>query len=289
MPNRYVREDAIESEAVNGLSWQAEVFWRRLLNRVDDFGRYSAHRELLRAALFPLQLDKVSSSDIGKLLLECEQAGLVRTWKTANGKEFLALTKWERGRADKSKYPDPPQDIQAALESKEYLGTGVHMGSKVGGMRGSMGTTVPKVETAALDSDSDSDSDSDTDSDQNTNSPPMEKRKKFVPPTREELNLEAAKIGLPDSEVDRFVNYYGANGWKVGKNPMKSWPHALAGWASRWRENNGNRNHSGGAAGALSPAEKRNQFIIGADATRRQAELTAQREREMAERGDLPM
>lgn len=134
MPNRYIREDAIESEAVNGLSWQAEVFWRRLLNRVDDFGRFSAHRELLRASVFPLQLDKVSSPDVGKLLLECEQAGLVRTWKTANGKEFLALTKWERGRATTSKYPDPPPDIQESLESKEYLGTGVHMGAKMGGL-----------------------------------------------------------------------------------------------------------------------------------------------------------
>lgn len=59
---------------------------------------------------------------------------------------------------------------------------------------------------------------------------------RFAPPTREELNLEAAKIGLPANEVDAFVGYYGANGWKVGRNPMKSWPHALAGWAARWRE-----------------------------------------------------
>ena len=62
---------------------------------------------------------------------------------------------------------------------------------------------------------------------------------RFAPPTREQLNLEAAKIGLPEIEVDKFVSYYGANGWKVGKNQMKSWSHALAGWAARWRENYG--------------------------------------------------
>jgi hypothetical protein len=61
-------------------------------------------------------------------------------------------------------------------------------------------------------------------------------RVRFVPPTREELNLEAAKIGLPGTEVDKFVAYYASNGWRVGKVPMKSWPHALTGWASRWRE-----------------------------------------------------
>ena len=63
-----------------------------------------------------------------------------------------------------------------------------------------------------------------------------EKRSRFVPPTRDELNLESAKIGLPSIEVDKFVNHYASKGWKVGTAPMKSWPHALANWAVRWRE-----------------------------------------------------
>lgn len=59
---------------------------------------------------------------------------------------------------------------------------------------------------------------------------------RFVRPTREELSLEAAKIGLPEAEVTKFVLHYESNGWKVGKTPMKSWTHSLAGWATRWRE-----------------------------------------------------
>jgi hypothetical protein len=61
-------------------------------------------------------------------------------------------------------------------------------------------------------------------------------RVRFVPPTREQLDLEAAKIGLPSIEVDKFVAHYTSNGWKVGKSPMKSWPSALAGWSIRWKE-----------------------------------------------------
>ena len=60
-------------------------------------------------------------------------------------------------------------------------------------------------------------------------------RSKFVPPTREELDLAAAKLGMIPVEVDKFASYYGANGWRVGKNAMKSWQHALAGWHSRSR------------------------------------------------------
>jgi uncharacterized protein YdaU (DUF1376 family) len=58
----------------------------------------------------------------------------------------------------------------------------------------------------------------------------------FVKPSREEMNLHAAKIGLPSTEVDAFVNYYESNGWKVGKNKMVSWKSAMSGWRTRWEE-----------------------------------------------------
>ena len=143
MPNRYVREGAIESEAVNRLSWQGEVFYRRLINRVDDFGLLEAHPELLRAKLFPLQLTKVSGADVGKLLLECEDAGLVSTYDGPDGKRYLAMDKWEQGRAKTSKYPLPPAGKRKTRPTR--ANNGQHMLSDV------------------PDSDSDSDTDSDTD------------------------------------------------------------------------------------------------------------------------------
>lgn len=64
-------------------------------------------------------------------------------------------------------------------------------------------------------------------------------RPSFARPSREELNLYAAKIGLPASEVARFVNYYESNGWRVGRNPMRSWQHAMVNWKLRGEERNG--------------------------------------------------
>ena len=58
-------------------------------------------------------------------------------------------------------------------------------------------------------------------------------RVRFQKPTVEELTAEAIKIGLPITEVDKFWNYYESNGWKVGKNPMKSWPATMKSWLSR--------------------------------------------------------
>jgi hypothetical protein len=71
---------------------------------------------------------------------------------------------------------------------------------------------------------------------------------RFQKPTLEQINTEAALIGLSTIEVDKFWNYYESNGWKVGKNPMKSWPAALRNWWSRVRELPGlNGSKAGGA------------------------------------------
>lgn len=55
-------------------------------------------------------------------------------------------------------------------------------------------------------------------------------------PTPEQCNLYAQKIGLSKSEADKFYNFYESKGWKVGKTPMASWPHAMNGWKSRNQE-----------------------------------------------------
>lgn len=152
MPNRYIRESAIESEAVNSLSFQGEVFYRRLLNRCDDFGRFTANHALLRASLFPLQMDRVRDSDIPRLLAECEKAGLLFVYAVAS-KQFLVLNKWEQGRAKKSEYPPPPADICERMQTYVYT-------------REQTQTDPRKCKhKQTYGSDSDPDSDPDTDSD----------------------------------------------------------------------------------------------------------------------------
>lgn len=53
--------------------------------------------------------------------------------------------------------------------------------------------------------------------------------KRFTAPTLEEVKEYCAerKNGV---DAERFVNYYTANGWKVGKNPMKDWKAAVRSW-----------------------------------------------------------
>lgn len=53
---------------------------------------------------------------------------------------------------------------------------------------------------------------------------------RFSKPDRESVNSEFAKAGMPFTEAEKFWNHYEANGWKVGRVPMKSWKHAVNNW-----------------------------------------------------------
>ena len=75
-------------------------------------------------------------------------------------------------------------------------------------------------------------------------------RERFTKPTMEEVHLAAAKIGLSELEAAKFFSHYEANGWRVGKNPMKSWSYALSGWKMRLPE----MNDSNSAAGPKPPS-----------------------------------
>lgn len=59
-------------------------------------------------------------------------------------------------------------------------------------------------------------------------------RSRFVKPSIEDLLIEfEGKVQSPISEANKFLNHYESNGWKVGRNAMKSWKGAAANWITR--------------------------------------------------------
>ena len=106
VPNRIIREGILTSPKLAKLGWAEEVFYRRLLSVVDDFGRYYADPGMLRAACYPRQLNKVSDSDVGKWLGACSDAALVRVYPAEDGERYLEVVKFDQQvRAKKSKFP----------------------------------------------------------------------------------------------------------------------------------------------------------------------------------------
>lgn len=106
MPTRLLREGILKSPRVNELDFAAEVFYRRLMSRVDDHGLYDALPSILRADLYPLRLDRVREADITRCIAACEKAGLIVLYQSG-GKPYLQMldTKWAT--RSEPKFPKP--------------------------------------------------------------------------------------------------------------------------------------------------------------------------------------
>lgn len=73
-----------------------------------------------------------------------------------------------------------------------------------------------------------------------TNTNKTNTNKRFIEPTLEEVQeyIEEKNYSV---DAERFIDYYTANGWMVGKNRMKDWKATIR----NWERNNGNDTGAG--------------------------------------------
>jgi hypothetical protein len=66
------------------------------------------------------------------------------------------------------------------------------------------------------------------------------KNKNFIPPQQKEVfdYCQERKNGI---DANKFINYYQAKGWMIGKNKMKDWKAAVRTWENSQSNNNQNQ------------------------------------------------
>ena len=108
--------DCTDSDKVNKLSAHAERFFYRLMMKADDYGLYFADTRLLKAHLFPLQMEETQEADISIWLNECKAQGLINVY-SQSGKNYLHILNFgQRLRTAKKRFPDPPKgDVQPSV------------------------------------------------------------------------------------------------------------------------------------------------------------------------------
>lgn len=82
-------------------------------------------------------------------------------------------------------------------------------------------------------------------------------RSRFIPPTLEAV-IAYCQERSNGVDAERFIDYYNANGWRVGKNPMKDWKAAVRTWEKNGYGNGssyGKKDIPKGASGVLGAAE----------------------------------
>lgn len=106
MPNRILRDGILDSKAVNSLSEQAELFYRRLMSVVDDYGRCEADADLLRVYCFPRRLESWPEERVSAALIETMSGPypLVTVYEVL-GKKFLQINNFGQRARSSSKFP----------------------------------------------------------------------------------------------------------------------------------------------------------------------------------------
>lgn len=107
MPNRILREGILTSERIDELDEKTEVFYRRLISVVDDYGRYYAKPELIISAAYPLRSRSMCVADVEQMLCTCVAKKLMKVYQI-DGKAYLEITDFRQQiRAKASKFPSP--------------------------------------------------------------------------------------------------------------------------------------------------------------------------------------
>lgn len=255
-----VREGILTSERVDLLSESAELFYRRIMSVVDDYGRFTANAVRLRSACYPLRIDSKTNSDIELYLAECQDAKLLAIY-SVEGKRFLQLNDFnQRFRSATSKYPSP--DGQNVYACHPDVG---HVSDKCP-TNDERVTDLVRGSARALTETRDVDVDVDEIRDKSARSSSKSKDastalsdgekeaaslrpKRAVVPTLDELALYCVELGLPHSDAEHFDDTWKANGFRTKTGPIKDWRAVVRlykrnGWLPSQKQFNGKSTHT---------------------------------------------
>lgn len=205
MPNRIIKESICTSDSIDQLSSFQETMFYRLIVNCDDYGRMDARPKILASKLFPLR--DIRASQIEDGLRALTSAELVILYEV-DGKPFLQMKTWERHqqiRAKKSKYPAPENNAQS---------TDIFCNQLI--------SDDSKCSRNPIQSESES----------NPNPKERKPAARFSPPTVDEVADYCRERGNAVN-AQRFVDFYAAKGWRIGKEPMKDWRAAVRTWEQR--------------------------------------------------------
>lgn len=121
MPVRLIREGILTSKPVNNLTERGELFYRKLLNVVDDYGRFFSNPEILRTHCYPCRLTAVTVEDVKAFIGECYDQRLLILYGPEL--EYLALFRFRQQIRSASKFPPPDEQLLSKLsaDAKQLL------------------------------------------------------------------------------------------------------------------------------------------------------------------------
>lgn len=227
---RSIKPEFWDDETLAKISRDARLCYIGLWNHSDDYGVVRGKVVWLRSKLFPYDED-LSLADMRRWISELQDGHWIVPFDS-NGELYFFIPNFLKhqniNRPSSHRNPEPPRSLKRGLsEGSVKARGGLSEGSSQEG-RGKGGGRDRIVQEDTKE--------------KNPPTPQPQNRgagSAFSAPTVEEVQLlwrERSYLS-PDTEPIKFHAYYASNGWRVGKNPMRDWRAAAAGWAARCKEN----------------------------------------------------
>lgn len=230
MPNRIIKESIRTSYEVDGLSYEAEVTFYRLLTLADDFGRFQGDPRVLQSSLFPLR-SSIRSADFTRWIVELARADLTRLY-THKGKPYGYFPKWavhQNTRATKSRFPEPSGPYYTSMDElmKAAESGRKHMNSYDSNCK-QVHADAPVLDTRTRYSLLDT-----RERGARARDGP-DGPEEFKPPTMDQVLQYAGVHAIAEKVAREFYWHYDGTGWedKHGR-PIKNWTSWLNKWQSR--------------------------------------------------------
>lgn len=116
MPNRIIKESINESKALGQAPPFVQDLYKRLITYADDYGRFNSDTEIMRARLYPRELDVVTEDDLIDALAELAASDKVRLYVGESERVdgvFGYFPNWsdhQRVRNSRVRWPEPGAD-----------------------------------------------------------------------------------------------------------------------------------------------------------------------------------
>lgn len=208
---RMISPEIWASSSFAELSDFAKIVFIGLISNADDEGKDESDAALLKSTLFPRD-EKKRAADVKSALSEIARSTSTLFY-SVEGKNYYVLTKWKvyqkLDRPTPSKIPNPPQEQSVGERGSFTQNQSFDEGSTNTRRMLDEGSTV-------------------IEKNRNKNKNRIEER---GAPALEDIR---AYCRQRNNAVDpqRFYDYYSANGWKVGGQPIRDWRAMVRRWES---------------------------------------------------------
>lgn len=244
---RNIKPAFFKNESLADVAIPARLLFVGLWTLSDFRGNLEYRPRRIKAEIYPY--DEV---DIIPLLSDLNQSGLIRIYSVL-GQEYINIpnfAKHQRPHINEQRsgsgIPEHAGKDAQAIDSK-----GLAINTEL--ERNQSGVVALNPESCFLNPDT-------LNAECGKPEPKPKNNGRMARPTLDELVDEFdGRVTNPLDQAQAFLNHYESNGWKVGKNPMKSWKHAVTNWITRGKQNGTGQQAFEKRGQSLSKSERRDE------------------------------